>query len=82
MVLFPTRYRYIINDHPLLIHDLSILAQRAGLVLSEDQKVDFKIITGFNVSAKYDYYKLRIRKQATIDYTDVWMKKWNSSGWR
>lgn len=63
------------NDHPLLIHDLSVLAQRAGLVLSEDQKVDFKIITGFNISARYDDYKLRIRKLATREYTDFWMKK-------
>lgn len=63
------------DDHPLLIHDLGVLAGRAGLNLNEDQKVDFKIITGFNVSARYDDYKLRVRKLATQEYADVWMKK-------
>lgn len=52
-----------------------VLAGKAGLNLNEDQKVDFKIITGFNVSARYDDYKLRLRKLATREYTDVWMGK-------
>ncbi len=63
------------DDHPLLIHDLTKLAEKAGLVLNEDQKVDFKKITGFNVSARYDDYKLRIRKLATKEYADLWMNK-------
>ena len=63
------------DDHPLLIHDLTKLAEKAGLVLNENQKVDFKKITGFNVSARYDDYKRRVRKSATKEYTDLWMKK-------
>lgn len=63
------------KDHPLYIHDLTTLAERAGLTVTEKQKVEYKIITGFNVTARYDDYKLRIRKLATKEYTDLWMKK-------
>ncbi len=69
-------YHYYKKDsHPLLIHDLGVLAEKAGLVLTDDQKVDLKVITGFNISARYDDYKLRIRKLATKEYTDMWMNK-------
>lgn len=63
------------EDHPLLIHDLAVLAERAGLMLTDEQKVDIKVITGFNISARYDDYKLRIRRLATKEYTDLWMHK-------
>ena len=63
------------EDHPLFIHDLTILAERSGLAVSETQKVDYKVITGFNVSARYDDYKLRIRRLATKEYTYLWMNK-------
>lgn len=63
------------EGHPLLIHDLGVLAEKAGLLLSDEQKVDYKVITGFNISARYDDYKLRIRKLATREYTDLWMNK-------
>ncbi len=69
-------YHYHKKDsHPLLIHDLGVLAEKAGLVLTDEQKVDYKVITGFNISARYDDYKLRIRKLATKEYTDEWMNK-------
>lgn len=63
------------EGHPLLIHDLGVLAERAGLMLTDEQKVDMKVITGFNISARYDDYKLRIRRLATKEYTDLWMHK-------
>lgn len=63
------------NDHPLYIHDLVVLAERAGLVLIDDRVSDFKIITGFNVSARYVEYKQKIRKIATYEYVNLWMNK-------
>lgn len=63
------------ENHPLLIHDLAVLAEKAGLSLTLDQKTDFRKITEFNVSARYDDYKLKIRKLATKEYADLWMKK-------
>jgi HEPN domain-containing protein len=63
------------EDHPLLIHDLGVLAERTGLTLTDEQKVDMKVITGFNISARYDDYKLRIRRFATKEYTEHWMNK-------
>lgn len=67
------------ENHPLLIHDLPVLAERAGLTLTTDQKTDFRKITEFNVSARYDDYKLRIRRLATKEYADNWMKKIEST---
>lgn len=63
------------NNHPLYIHDLVVLAERAGLVLTDEWVDDLKIITGFNVSARYVEYKQKVRKIATKEYVDLWMNK-------
>ncbi len=66
------------DDHPLLVHDLVLLAKRLGLVLDADLESNLKKITSFNISARYDDYKLRFRKEATKDFVDQWMKKADS----
>lgn len=63
------------EDHPLLTHDLRLLAQKLDLPIDENMKEDLKKITSFNISARYDDYKLRFRKEATREFVDLWMKR-------
>lgn len=66
------------EDHPLLTHDLVLLAKKDDLNLDSDLESNLKKITSFNISARYDDYKLRFRKEATKDFVDQWMEKADS----
>lgn len=66
------------EDHPLLTHDLVLLAKKDDLSLDSDLESNLKKITSFNISARYDDYKLRFRKEATKDFVDQWMEKADS----
>ena len=46
------------NEYPPFIHDLRRLAEAANLTLNEEQKLFFDTVTRFNISARYDDYKL------------------------
>ncbi len=63
------------EGHPLLTHDLRLLAQKLDLPIDENMKEELKKITSFNISARYDDYKLRFRKEATKEFVDLWMKR-------
>lgn len=63
------------DNHPLLIHDLVILAEMAGLTSDNERIDDLKTITGFNIAARYAEYKQKIRKVASREYVDLWMNK-------
>lgn len=58
-----------------ITHDLVRLARGANLGLSEDNISYLKEITGFNIEARYDDYKLSFYKKADKEYTDKWVKK-------
>jgi HEPN domain-containing protein len=63
------------DDHPLLIHDLAVLAQKSGLELNDELRDDLKEISSFSIKARYEDYKTKFRKKATKDFTDTWMEK-------
>ena len=63
------------DDHPLLSHDLRLLADKVGVIMDEKLQSDLKKITTFNISARYDDYKLRFRKEATKEFVDQWMAR-------
>lgn len=63
------------EDHPLYIHDLAVLAERAGLKLNKELNDDLKEITSFNLKARYEDYKARFRQKATRGFTNLWMNK-------
>lgn len=63
------------DDHPLLTHDLVLLAKKIDLDVDPDLKEELGEITSFNVSARYDNYKKAFRLKATGEYTDLWMEK-------
>ena len=67
------------------IHDLTKLAELAGLNLTDEQIKIFRIITTFNIAGRYpeikhDFYK-RCTKEYTAEYLQitkkllVWLKK-------
>lgn len=63
------------EDHPLLTHDLRLLSQKLDLSIDEETRTDLKKISSFNISARYDDYKARFRREATKEFVDKWMKR-------
>ena len=62
------------DESPLYVHNLVILAQKAGIEFSEKELADLKEISSFNVSARYDSYKRDFYKKATRGFAIEWMK--------
>jgi len=63
------------NEHPPFIHDLRRLAETANLILTDDQKLFLDTVTRFNISARYDDYKLNFYTLCTTDFTTEWIAK-------
>ena len=67
------------------IHDLAKLASIAKLKLTEEQIQQLRVITTFNISARYDDIKLAFYKKCTGSFTNkhygiakklfIWLKK-------
>ncbi len=63
-------------------HDLTKIAVKAGLRLSEEQKDLLDAVTTFNIKARYPDYKGRFYEKATKRFTDDYIlqikdfKKW------
>ena len=63
-------------------HDLTKLAGKAGLRLTEEQKDFLDAVTTFNIKARYPDYKGRFYRKATKRFTDNYLeqikdfKKW------
>ena len=60
----------IIREHKLLK-----LSHKAGLALTVDQETELGTITNFNITARYDDYKLRFHQLCTPKYTALWASK-------
>lgn len=63
------------DDHPLYVHNLVLLAQKAGVDFDEHAQEDLKEISSFNVSARYDSYKRDFYRKATHVFAAEWMRK-------
>lgn len=63
------------DDHPLLTHDLVLLAKKVNLEIDDGLREDLKKISSFNVSARYDEMKRSFRRNATREFVDKWMTK-------
>ena len=57
------------TDAPPFVHDLVFIARKAGMEITVELAKDFKIISGFNINARYDDYKESLHKEATREYT-------------
>ncbi len=61
------------NEPPLPIHDLLRLAEISKLVTTTgEQLVWLREIDKFNIAARYDDYKRRFYKQATVTFATLW----------
>jgi|SRR3989344_2659044 len=56
------------------VHNLTKLAEASGISLSEIDQNNLKEISSFNVSARYDIFKLNLYKKATPQYAAKWQK--------
>lgn len=63
------------DDHPLYVHNLVLLAQKAELDFDQGIMEELKEISSFNVSTRYDSYKRDFYHKATSDFAAEWMKK-------
>lgn len=55
------------------IHDLLILSNLAKIELSKELFDTLKIITEFNIEARYDDYREKLRKQANKNFTERYL---------
>lgn len=63
------------NKAPIPTHDLVRLALEAGVELTNEQKIDLKEITSYNIEARYDDIKLSFYQKATKEYAEKWAQK-------
>jgi HEPN domain-containing protein len=57
------------------IHDLTKIAEKADLTLSENQKDFLDEVTTFNIKARYPDYKNRFFRKATKEFTEIYITK-------
>jgi len=55
------------------IHDLTKIAEKANLPLSESQKDFLDEVTTFNIKARYPDYKNRFYRKATKEFTEMYI---------
>lgn len=65
-------YVYKKDQAPPPSHDLSYIANKAGLYLTKPDMENLNQISEFNVSARYEDYKLKLYKMATKEFTSNW----------
>lgn len=58
-----------------LTHDLNRIAERTGLILSEEQKDFLDVVTTFNIKARYDDYKQEFFKKCTTEFATAYFEK-------
>ncbi|MEZ7892973.1 MAG: HEPN domain-containing protein [Candidatus Wallbacteria bacterium] len=58
-----------IDENVPKMHNLLRLAEKAGIILNEQQKDSLDIVTTFNISARYPDYKQNFYKKCTEKYT-------------
>lgn len=67
-------YVRIKQESPPFTHDLVRLAESCKFILTKEQILQLAEISTFNVSARYDDYKLKFYKKATENYAIQWRK--------
>ena len=67
--LLKAYYVIKVDNNPPFIHNLTRLAEKSDLDLTEEQKDLLVTITTFNIRARYDDYKLAFYKTCTKKFT-------------
>lgn len=61
------------DNNPPFIHNLSRIAELAGIDATYNQLDALDTITTFNIRARYDDYKQLFYKKCTLEYTQYWI---------
>jgi len=64
-----------LNDTPPYTHRLIHLAEKASLVLNDEQSELLETITDFNLEARYPDEKFAFKKKCTKSFTENYLKK-------
>ncbi len=62
------------NKPAPFIHDLVQLADEVKFETTEEEKNQLADISRFNIAARYDDYKYRLREKATPEFVNEWIK--------
>jgi HEPN domain-containing protein len=73
--LLKAYYIKYVNGTAPYIHNLTHLAEKSNLQLSEEQKDFLDEVTTFNIKARYPDYKNRFYKKATRQFTEKYMRR-------
>jgi len=73
-------YVKINSKTPPFIHDLVRLAEKADLILDDEQKDILDTISTFNIRGRYDDYKREFHKKCSNAFTKEWIH--NIKGFR
>ena len=65
--IFKAAYEYQINDTPPFVHDLMMLANKAGIfAMLNDEQINFiERLSPLNIRARYPEYKKMVAKELT-----------------
>ncbi|TRO78819.1 HEPN domain-containing protein [Trichloromonas acetexigens] len=66
-------YRY--DEVPPFTHRLPFLAERAGLILSEERLELLETVTDFNLEARYPDEKFSFQQKCTTEFTAQYLDK-------
>jgi len=58
-----------------MVHNLLRIAEKAGMVLNDEQQIFFSTVTGFNINSRYDDYKQSFYQKCTREFTSLWIEK-------
>ncbi len=64
-----------VDTHTPYKHSLPLLAQKAGIRLTEDQESFLEEVTDFNIEARYPDIKFSFFKRCTQEFTENYFKK-------
>ena len=62
------------NEFPPMIHDLRRIAEKAGIILAEEPRINLDAITRFNINARYDNYKNDFYTLCTVEFASNWIE--------
>lgn len=71
--LLKAYYVQQVDVTPPFIHDLTRLAEKAGILLSEDQKDILDTLSTFNLKARYDDYLMAFHQKCSQNFTEKWI---------
>lgn len=72
------RFIGVKGEAPPPVHDLIWLAGQSQLLLSEDEERQLAHISKFNISGRYEDYRLQLHKQTTPEFAKQWLKRTES----